>query len=100
MVKYIYIDAMPADAFQRTSWSYDEAKGFILFGDSNSKLADRYEQILEIQESGDNTLMYTMSKSGIHVDGSVIYAMIVYKRMTDEELKKTQQNYTYDLNNK
>ncbi len=100
MVKYTYIDAMPANSFWRMTWSYDEAKGFILFGDSNSKLADRYEQILEIQESGGNTLMYTMSKSGIRADGTVIYAMIVYKRMTDEELKKTQQNYTYDLNNK
>lgn len=104
MVRYYYVDALPADGFSRVSWSYDATKGFFLFGDGKSPIEDRYEQILKLDESNGKTLMYTMSKYGVKSDGKggyePFYAMVVYRRMTDDELKKTQETYTYDFSKK
>lgn len=102
LVKYSYIDALPADAFRQVAWSYDAAMGFIIVGDSRSAMVDRYEQVLKLDETDGYTLMYTISKQGMKNDGKggyePFYAMTVYRRMTNEELKKIQETYTYDLN--
>lgn len=45
--------------------------------------------------------MYTIQKIATISDGDngykPVYAMIVYKRLTDDELKKMQESYNYDL---
>ncbi len=102
LVKYWYVDAMPTLGFTRVAWSYDADKGFILRGDCRFAMADRYEQILKLDEADGYTLMYTMRKLAIRGDGKgnykPVYAMVVYKRMTDAELKDMQKRYAYDLN--
>lgn len=104
MVQYYYDDAMPADGFSRVSWTYDATKGYILCGDGTSAMADRYQQILKLDESNGKALMYTIKKLGVKGDGKggyePFYGMIVYRRMTDDELKKTQEAYTYDFDKK
>ena len=101
LVQYFYMDSKPAFCFRHVSWSYDAAKGFILSGNDKLATADRYEQILKLGESNGRTLMYTMSKIAITSDGNngnkPVYAMIVYKRLTDYELKKMKESYNYDL---
>ncbi len=104
MVQYYYDDAMPADGFSHVSWTYDATKGYILCGDGTSAMADRYQQILKLDESNGKALMYTIKKLGVKGDGKggyePFYGMIVYRRMTDDELKKTQEAYTYDFDKK
>lgn len=101
LVQYFYMDAQPAFCFRHVSWSYDATKGFILCGNDNLATAERYEQILKLGESNGRTLMYTMSKIATISDGDngrkPVYAMIVYKRLTDYELQKMKESYNYDL---
>lgn len=67
-----------------------------------SATVDQYKQILKLVESDGKTLMYTIQKIATISDGDngykPVYAMIVYKRLTDDELKKMQESYNYDLN--
>lgn len=101
LVQYYYIDALPARGFLRKSWSYDATKGFILYGDNKLAIKERYKQVLKLEEANGYTLMYTISKQGLKNDGKggyePFYAMTVYERMTDDELKKMKETYTYDL---
>lgn len=101
LVQYYYVDAKPAWCFQRMSWSYDPTNGFILCGKEDKlDIKERYRQILKLEESGGTILMYTLQKKGVKNDGKggyePFYAMIVYKRMTDEDLKKMKESYTTD----
>lgn len=101
LVQYFYSDALPAFCFNRVSWSYDATKGFILCGNNKLAMGNRYKQILKLEESDGKTLMYTIQEIGMRSDGEdgykPVYAMIVYKRMTDYELKKMKESYNYDL---
>lgn len=102
LVQYFYMDAKPAFCFRNVSWSYNATKGFILCGNDKSATVDQYKQILKLVESDGRTLMYTIQKIATISDGDngykPVYAMIVYKRLTDDELKKMQESYNYDLN--
>lgn len=101
LVQYFYMDAKPAFCFRNVSWSYNATKGFILCGNDKSATVDQYKQILKLVESDGRTLMYTIQKIATISDGDngykPVYAMIVYKRLTDDELKKMQESYNYDL---
>lgn len=91
-------------AFFRESWSYDATKGFILIGDEMLSIKERYQQVLKLDESNGKTLMYTMKKLGVRGNGKgdyePIYGMVVYRQMTDDELKKAQETYTHDFSEK
>lgn len=97
VIQYFYYDAMPAFCFHRGSWSYDADNGFILLGDNESTTASEYMQILKLDKSNGKVLMYTMERRGVTLNGKSIYTMVVYRRMTDEELENTKKSYTYDL---
>lgn len=104
LVKYYYVDVYPSAGFFRESWSYDATKGFILTGDEMLSIKERYLQVLKLDESNGKTLMYTMTKLGVRGNGKgdyePIYGMVVYRQMTDDELKKAQETYTHDFSEK
>ena len=70
---------------------------------TNKATVDQYKQILKLLESDGRTLMYTIQKiATITWDNgykTCFMPWIVYKRLTDDELKKIRGNYDLDADN-
>ncbi len=93
----------PGNYYYSTSWEYDGGRGFLLRYDADESIESRYMQVLQLSEqAGKPTLMYTLQKLASTVspsgDTRDIYGMVIYQRMTDDELAKALKRYSYDAN--
>lgn len=83
----------PGKFYNKTTWRYDATKGFIMRGTESESLQNRYMQVLALTTlQGKEFYMYTMQKIGVksdeHGNQKPFYGMVVYQRMTDNELPK------------
>lgn len=90
-------------SYNKTEWFYDAVSGFIMRGSASQGMQSRYMQVLLLTKTESNYLqMYTMQKLGDATDenGNLkpFYGMVVYQRMTDNELAETKKTYDYDAN--
>lgn len=90
-------------SYNKTEWFYDAVSGFIMRGSACQGMQSRYMQVLLLTKTESNYLqMYTMQKLGDATDenGNLkpFYGMVVYQRMTDNELAETKKAYDYDAN--
>lgn len=91
----------PGNYYYTTTWNYDSERGFLLRYDADEDMQNRYMQVLQLSTpSGQPAQMYTIQKLASTVSPSgathTTYGMIVYQRMTDEELAKALKRYYYD----
>ena len=90
-------------SYNKTEWFYYAVSGFIMHGSASQGMQSRYMQVLLLTKTESNYLqMYTMQKLGDATDenGNLkpFYGMVVYQRMTDNELAETKKAYDYDAN--
>ena len=90
-------------SYNKTEWFYYAVSGFIMRGSASQGMQSRYMQVLLLTKTESNYLqMYTMQKLGDATDenGNLkpFYGMVVYQRMTDNELAETKKAYDYDAN--
>lgn len=90
-------------SYNKTEWFYYAVSGFIMRGSASQGMQSRYMQVLLLTKTESNYLqMYTMQKLGDATDENGIlkpfYGMVVYQRMTDNELAETKKAYDYDAN--
>ena len=90
-------------SYNKTEWFYDAVSGFIMRGSASQSMQNRYMQVLLLTKTESNYLqMHTIQKLGDATDenGNLkpFYGMVVYQRMTDNELKATKKAYGYDAN--
>ena len=90
-------------SYNKTEWFYYAVSGFIMRGSACQGMQSRYMQVLLLTKTESNYLqMYTMQKLGDATDENGIlkpfYGMVVYQRMTDNELAETKKAYDYDAN--
>lgn len=90
-------------SYNKTEWFYYAVSGFIMRGSASQGMQSRYMQVLLLTKTESNYLqMYTMQKLGDATDenGNLkpFYGMVVYQRMTDNELVETKKAYDYDAN--
>lgn len=90
-------------SYNKTEWFYYAVSGFIMRGSACQGMQSRYMQVLLLTKTESNYLqMYTMQKLGDATDenGNLkpFYGMVVYQRMTDNELAETKKAYDYDAN--
>ena len=90
-------------SYNKTEWFYYAVSGFIMRGSASQSMQSRYMQVLLLTKTESNYLqMYTMQKLGDATDENGIlkpfYGMVVYQRMTDNELAETKKAYDYDAN--
>ena len=93
----------PGKFYNKTTWRYDATKGFIMRGTESESLQNRYMQVLALATlQGKEFYMYTMQNIGVkydeHGNQKPFYCMVVYQRMTDNELAKMKKAYDYDAN--
>lgn len=72
-------------------------------GSASQSMQSRYMQVLLLTKTESNYLqMHTMQKLGDATDenGNLkpFYGMVIYQRMTDNELEATKKAYGYDAN--
>lgn len=89
--------------YNKTEWFYDAVSGFIMRGSASQSMQNRYMQVLLLTKTESNYLqMHTLQKLGDATDenGNLkpFYGMVVYQRMTDNELEATKKAYGYDAN--
>lgn len=92
-----------AKFYNKTEWFYDAVSGFIMRGLASQSMQSRYMQVLLLTKTESNYLqMHTMQKLGDATDenGNLkpFYGMVIYQRMTDNELEATKKAYGYDAN--
>ena len=90
-------------SYNKTEWFYYAVSGFIMRGSACQGMQSRYMQVLLLTKTESNYLqMYTMQKLGDATDENEnlkpFYGMVVYQRMTDNELAETKKAYDYDAN--
>lgn len=90
-------------SYNKTEWFYDAVSGFIMRGSASQSMQNRYMQVLLLTKTESNYLqMHTLQKLGDATDenGNLkpFYGMVVYQRMTDNELEATKKAYGYDAN--
>ena len=90
-------------SYNKTEWFYYAVSGFIMRGSASQGMQSRYMQVLLLTKTESNYLqMYTMQKLGDATDenGNLkpFYGMVVYQRMTDNELAEIKKTYDYDAN--
>ena len=96
----------PGKFYNKTTWRYDATKGFIMRGSASQSLQNRYMQVLSVVtlqgKKSNKFYMYTLQKLGDttveHDNVKPFYGMVVYQRMTDNELAETKKTYDYDAN--
>lgn len=88
--------------YSKKAWSYDAKRGFVWRGSkySNQTPDEKYMQVTNIYTQGNGTYMYTMQRIAVQATSSnkltPVFAMVVYQRMTDSELKKMKTDAQYD----
>ena len=93
-------------SYNKTEWFYDAVSGFIIRGSASQSMQSRYMQVLSVVtlqgKKANKFYMYTMQKLGDatdeHGNQKPFYGMVVYQRMTDNELEATKKAYGYDAN--
>ena len=93
-------------SYNKTEWFYYAVSGFIMRGSASQSMQSRYMQVLSLVtlqgKKSNKFYMYTMQKLGDATDenGNLkpFYGMVVYQRMTDNELEATKKAYGYDAN--
>lgn len=93
-------------SYNKTEWFYDAVSGFIMRGSASQSMQSRYMQVLSVVtlqgKKSNKFYMYTMQKLGDATDENgnqkPFYGMVVYQRMTDNELEETKKAYGYDAN--
>ena len=93
-------------SYNKTEWFYDAVSGFIMRGSASQSMQSRYMQVLSVVtlqgKKSNKFYMYTMQKLGDATDENgnqkPFYGMVVYQRMTDNELEATKKAYGYDAN--
>ena len=92
--------------YNKTEWFYDAVTGFIMRGSASQSIQNRYMQVLSVvtlqRKESNKFYMYTLQKLGdttVEHDNVIpFYGMVVYQRMTDNELAETKKAYDYDAN--
>ena len=92
--------------YNKTEWFYDAVTGFIMRGSACLGIQNRYMQVLSVVvlqgKKSNKFYMYTLQKLGDttveHDNVKPFYGMVVYQRMTDNELAETKKAYDYDAN--
>lgn len=92
--------------YNKTEWFYDAVTGFIMRGSASQSIQNRYMQVLSVvtlqRKESNKFYMYTLQKLGDatieHDNLKPFYGMVVYQRMTDNELAETKKAYDYDAN--
>ena len=92
--------------YNKTEWFYDAVTGFIMRGSASLSMQNRYMQVLSVvtlqRKESNKFYMYTLQKLGdttVEHDNVIpFYGMVVYQRMTDNELEATKKAYGYDAN--
>lgn len=92
--------------YNKTEWFYDAVTGFIMRGSASQSIQNRYMQVLSVvtlqRKESNKFYMYTLQKLGDatieHDNLKLFYGMVVYQRMTDNELAETKKAYDYDAN--
>lgn len=102
LVGFLHSDT-PGKFYNKTTWRYDATKGFLMRGTESESLQNRYMQVLALATlQGKEFYMYTMQNIGVksdeHGNQKPFYCMVVYQRMTDNELAKIKKAYDYDAN--
>ena len=93
-------------SYNKTEWFYDAVTGFIMRGSASLGIQNRYMQVLSVVvlqgKKSNKFYMYTLQKLGDttveHDNVKPFYGMVVYQRMTDNELAETKKTYDYDAN--
>ena len=93
-------------SYNKTEWFYDAVTGFIMRGSASLGIQNRYMQVLSVVvlqgKKSNKFYMYTLQKLGdttVEHDNVIpFYGMVVYQRMTDNELAETKKAYDYDAN--
>ena len=93
-------------SYNKTEWFYDAVSGFIMRGSASQSMQNRYMQVLSVvtlqRKESNKFYMYTLQKLGDttveHDNVKPFYGMVVYQRMTDNELEATKKAYGYDAN--
>ena len=92
--------------YNKTEWFYDAVTGFIMRGSASQSMQNRYMQVLSVvtlqRKESNRFYMYTLQKLGDttveHDNVKPFYGMVVYQRMTDNELAEIKKTYDYDAN--
>ena len=92
--------------YNKTEWFYDTVTGFIMRGSASQSMQNRYMQVLSVvilqRKESNRFYMYTLQKLGDttveHDNVKPFYGMVIYQRMTDNELEATKKAYGYDAN--
>ena len=92
--------------YNKTEWFYDAVTGFIMRSSASQSIQNRYMQVLSVvtlqRKESNKFYMYTLQKLGDatieHDNLKPFYGMVVYQRMTDNELAETKKAYDYDAN--
>ena len=92
--------------YNKTEWFYDTVTGFIMRGSASQSMQNRYMQVLSVvilqRKESNRFYMYTLQKLGDttveHDNVKPFYGMVVYQRMTVNELAETKKAYDYDAN--
>ena len=92
--------------YNKTEWFYDTVTGFIMRGSASQSMQNRYMQVLSVvilqRKESNRFYMYTLQKLGDttveHDNVKPFYGMVVYQRMTDNELAEIKKTYDYDAN--
>lgn len=93
-------------SYNKTEWFYDAVSGFIMRGSASQSMQNRYMQVLSVvtlqRKESNKFYMYTLQKLGDttveHDNVKPFYGMVVYQRMTDNELAEIKKTYDYDAN--
>ena len=105
-LKKFYSDAGTGEkCFQKLAWSYDDERGIILCDKPSNLGKDwRYLQVLDVKNSGENTYLYTLEKIGSKIMGDnkveSIFALVVRKRLTSNEMSNVKNTYSIDKSEK
>ena len=105
-LKKFYSDAETSEkCFQKLAWSYDDEQGIILCDKPSNLGKDwRYMQVLGVKNSEDNTYLYTLEKIGAKLTGDnkveSVFAMVVRKRLTSNEMSNVKNTYSIDKSEK
>ena len=89
--------------YNKTKWFYDTVTGFIMRGSASLSIQNRYMQVLSVvtlqRKESNKFYMYTLQKLGdttVEHDNLIpFYGMVVYQRMTDNELAEIKKAYDY-----
>ena len=105
LIGFLHGDAY-GKLYNKTEWFYDAVTGFIMRGSASQSMQSRYMQVLSVvtlqRKESNKFYMYTLQTLGYttveHDNIKPFYGIVVYQRMTDNELEEIKKAYDYDAN--